>query len=301
MLTSELSLSRDLVDLTFGVHRLVFYTGYVLLAGTFSFWVLVWPEGRRDAKLRGLAAIGTGLVAVCTVLAPLLSMALDARPADTLFHPVDVAAVVLRTAGLAAAVVLLLAVRRHDVLGWRRVLAVAVVVAVGGSMVLQSNAVGGPWQTLKLVATTGHVLAASAWLGGLIALATVLIPREFLTELDLLIPRFSRVATVSIVVLAVTGIIHALAVAQGPWPLLESRYGLVLAIKMAVFGLMLLLGNHGRAYAARVAFKARHHSDTHLKRSMGVHQLAVVMGAELSVAFVALGLTALLVMVAPHP
>lgn len=94
---------------------------------------------------------------------------------------------------------------------------------------------------------------------------------------------------------------HALAVAQGIGPLLGSRYGLVLAIKTAVFGLMLVLGNHGRAYAARVAFRARHQSEGQLKVSAGVHQLAVVMGAELSVAFVVLGLTSLLVMVAPHP
>ncbi|MGI8457894.1 MAG: CopD family protein [Propionibacteriaceae bacterium] len=294
-------LSHDVVQLLFGMHRLVFYTGYVLLAGTLSFWILVWPDGNRNERLRGLAGIGAILVLICTVLAPILLVGLDDRPLAAALDPLTVVAGVLRIAGLGGAWVLLRAVRDLPVRGSRRALAVGVVLSVGISMVVQSDAVGGSWQTLKLVATAGHVLAASAWLGGLLALAAVLIPREFLVELDLLIPRFSVVATISIGTLAVTGVIHAVAVAHGIEPLLTSRYGLVLAIKMAVFGLMLVLGNHGRRYAARVAVRARRQSESQLKVSVNVHQLAVVMGAELSVAFVVLGLTSLLVMLAPHP
>ena len=103
------------------------------------------------------------------------------------------------------------------------------------------------------------MLATAAWLGGLVALAAVLIPRENLQELDRLIPRFSVVATVSVIILVATGTVHALAVAGGIGPLVSSRYGLVLLIKVAVFGLMLVLGNHGRHYAARVAFRRVHH------------------------------------------
>jgi putative copper export protein len=77
------------------------------------------------------------------------------------------------------------------------------------------------------------VLATAAWLGGLVALAAVLIPRENLQELDRLIPRFSIVALFSVVTLVVTGTIHALAVAGGIDALVGSRYGLVLAIKVA--------------------------------------------------------------------
>lgn len=294
-------LSHDVVQLLFGIHRLVFYAGYILLAGTLSFWVLVWPDGHRDERLRGLAGMGAVLVLACTVLSPILLVGLDGRPLAAAVDPLTVVAGVLRIAGLVGAGVLLHSVRNLPVRGPRRALAAAVVLTVGISMVLQSDAVGGPWQALKLVATAGHVLAASAWLGGLLALAAVLIPREFLAELDLLIPRFSIVATISICVLAVTGIIHAVAVTHGIGPLLGSRYGLVLAMKTAVFGLMLVLGNHGRRYAARVAVRARHQSESQLKVSVNVHQLAVVMGAELSVAFVVLGLTSLLVMLAPHP
>jgi hypothetical protein len=61
---------------------------------------------------------------------------------------------------------------------------------------------------------------------------------------------------------------HALAVAGGLQPLVTSRYGLVLLVKIAVFGLMLVLSNHGRKYAARVAFSRRHLPDSELGRAV---------------------------------
>ena len=114
------------------------------------------------------------------------------------------------------------------------------------------------WEAAKVAATWLHVLATCAWLGGLVALAAVLIPGEQVHELDQLIPRFSRVAQLSVVTLLVTGIVHALAVAGGVSQLADSRYGLVLLIKVSIFGLMLLMGNEGRKYAARAAFRQLH-------------------------------------------
>jgi putative copper export protein len=136
---------------------------------------------------------------------------------------------------------------------------------------------------------------------GLLALATVLIPGEKVQELDQLIPRFSRVAQLSVVTLIVTGIVHALAVAGGVYQLAGSRYGLVLLIKVSIFGLMLLMGNEGRKYAARAAFRLQHQPPEAPLRAGGISTLAVVMGAELCIAFVILSTTSLLVMVAPHP
>jgi copper transport protein len=120
-------------------------------------------------------------------------------------------------------------------------------------------------------------------------------------ELDQLIPRFSRVAQLSVVTLLVTGIVHALAVAGGVSQLANSRYGFVLLIKVSIFGLMLLMGNEGRKYAARAAFRQLHQPADASVRTAGIPALAVVMGAELCIAFVILSTTSLLVMVAPHP
>ena len=99
----------------------------------------------------------------------------------------------------------------------------------------------------------------------------------------------------------VTGVVHALAVAGGVYQLASSRYGLVLLIKITIFGLMLLMGNEGRKYAARAAFGQSHRHPDATVRGGGISTLAVVMGAELCIAFVILSTTSLLVMVAPHP
>ena len=115
----------------------------------------------------------------------------------------------------------------------------------------------GAAQLARLTALVA-AMATCAWLGGLLALATVLIPGEKVQELDRPIPRFSRMAQLSVVTLTLTGIVHALAVAGGVYQLAGSRYGLVLLIKVSIFGLMLLMGNEGRKYAARAAFRFQH-------------------------------------------
>jgi hypothetical protein len=83
--------------------------------------------------------------------------------------------------------------------------------------------------------------------------------------------------------LVVTGIVQTLAVAGGVYQLASSRYGLVLLIKIAIFGLMLLMGNEGRKYAARAAFRQSHLQPDGPVRAGGISTLAVVMGAELCI------------------
>lgn len=47
-----------MVQLMLGAERVLSYTGYVLLAGTITFWLLVWPNGRNLRRLVGLAMAG---------------------------------------------------------------------------------------------------------------------------------------------------------------------------------------------------------------------------------------------------
>jgi hypothetical protein len=68
-------LNPELLQLALALNRIVTYVGYVLLAGTFAFWSLVWPEGRNDRRLVGLAALGTALMVVGTIGAPVILVA----------------------------------------------------------------------------------------------------------------------------------------------------------------------------------------------------------------------------------
>jgi putative copper export protein len=292
---------HDLVDLALGANRVLTYAGYVLLAGTLTFWSIVWPDGRRNRRLVVLALTGIAAMIMGTLAGPAVQLVFGGRLLGDIVSPLGGAAQLVRLAALVAAMVFLPDIISGAVVGWRRIVALSLVVVIAASMVAQSDAIGGPWEIAKIGATGLHVLATCAWLGGLVALAAVLIPGEKVQELDRLIPRFSRVAQLSVATLVVTGIVHALAVTGGVNQLASSRYGLVLLIKITIFGLMLLMGNEGRKYAARAAFRQSHLKSDAPLRAGGMSTLAVVMGAELCIAFVILSTTALLVMVAPHP
>jgi putative copper export protein len=292
---------QDLVDLALGANRVLTYAGYVLLAGTLTFWSVVWPDGRRNRRLVMLTLAGTAAMIIGTLAGPSIQLIFGGRMLGDVVTPLAGAAQLVRLAALFAAMFFLPDIISGAVVGWRRVVALTLVLTIAASMVAQSNAIGGHWEVAKIAATGLHVLATCAWLGGLVALAAVLIPGEQVQELDLLIPRFSRVAQLSVVTLLVTGTVHALAVAGGVTQLATSRYGFVLLIKVSIFGLMLLMGNEGRKYAARAAFRQLHQPPEGTVRTSSISALAVVMGAELCIAFVILSTTSLLVLVAPHP
>ena len=292
---------QDLVDLALGANRVLTYAGYVLLAGTLTFWSVVWPDGRRNRRLVMLTLAGTAAMIIGTLAGPAIQLIFGGRMLGDVVTPLGGAAQLVRLAALFAAMFFLPDIISGAVVGWRRVVALSLVLTIAASMVAQSNAIGGHWEVAKIAATGLHVLATCAWLGGLVALAAVLIPGEQVQELDKLIPRFSRVAQLSVVTLLVTGTVHALAVAGGVTQLATSRYGFVLLIKVSIFGLMLLMGNEGRKYAARAAFRQLHQPPEGTVRTSSISALAVVMGAELCIAFVILSTTSLLVLVAPHP
>jgi copper transport protein len=294
-------MTQDLIDLALGANRVLTYAGYVLLAGTLTFWCIVWPDGRKNRRLVILALGGTAAMIIGTLAGPAIQLIVGGRLLGDIVTPLGGAAQLVRLAALVAAMLFLPDIISGAVVGLRRVVALSLVLLIAASMVAQSDAIGGPWEVAKIATTGLHVLATCAWLGGLVALAAVLIPGEKVQELDRLIPRFSRVAQLSVATLVVTGIVHALVVAGGAYQLATSRYGLVLLIKISIFGLMLLMGNEGRKYAARAAFRQSHQPPGVPVKAAGIPTLAVVMGAELCIAFVILSTTSLLVMVAPHP
>lgn len=286
-----------MADLLVGAIRVLLYVGFVLLAGTLSFWVLVSPEGHDDARQRLLVVAGMVLVAVTTVIGPVISVLLSgAAPAELISREAGASAV-LRLAVIAVAAAWLPELLDSPTLGRRRVALGGIVVALALTMVTASDAMTGNLVALKIVATLGHLLAAAAWLGGLVVLAVVIVPGNHLDQLDELIPSFSDVAFVSVVTLVVTGTIHALAQAGGPSGLTSSTFGVVLFLKIAVFAGMLVLGNHGRRYVNEFVLR-RARPDAAVPPG-AVNTLAVVMGAELATAAALLAATALLVAVAP--
>ncbi len=89
-------MNRELVELALGANRVMTYAGYVLLAGTFTFWSLVWPEGRSDRRLVVLAVAGTGLLFLGTIGGPGIEMLFGAKLPGDVLTPLSGAALLVR-------------------------------------------------------------------------------------------------------------------------------------------------------------------------------------------------------------
>ncbi|GHH48677.1 copper resistance D family protein [Lentzea cavernae] len=102
----------------------------------------------------------------------------------------------------------------------------------------------------SMVSMELHVLGAAAWTGGLGALIALVAYRKGLLAIAL--PKFSRIATVSLVVVAVTGLFNGLLelvlnpVVPFPRSLFTTGYGLLFLGKLVCAGLIALLGAHVR-------------------------------------------------------
>ncbi len=126
-----------------------------------------------------------------------------------------------------------------------------------------------------------HLLATSAWIGGLAALLPALAaarqaqPAQRSRSLTHLIARFTGVATGAVVILAATGTFAALQHMSAVSELWTTTYGRALLIKLGLFGVLLLLGGFNRWYL-----------HPRLSRSGGESRLRVMqrsIGAEIGV------------------
>lgn len=288
-----MQLANEFYTVALASSRTALYVGFVLLVGSVVFVTWLWPEGRIERALHRLIAFGWLLMVVGTIATPLL---VTEHLGWSAFGGREGANSLVRLALLMLAASFLLDLLRSA--GHHRVIASLWCFAVIQTMVLSSDAVGGNWQTVKIIATTGHLIATAAWLGGLLALVSVLVHREQLETLHDVLPRFSLVAIGSVITLVVTGTLHALAIAGSVGALFETGYGAMLAVKLGVFALMLLLGNEGRHYAERIAKRKVSEMDETTSES-GVSVLATALGAEFAFAVAILGITALLVRAVP--
>jgi copper transport protein len=145
---------------------------------------------------------------------------------------------------------------RQGLSAWDLAISAGSLLLLGQSLSSHAAAVtGSAAQVLGLpvpvIADWVHLTTASAWAGGLAFMALVLFPalrslgvtgdsrREFLARS---VPRFSRLAIISVVALAVTGTYNLLLHTTDLGAILTSEYGQVLLIKIAAFLVLVGLG-----------------------------------------------------------
>lgn len=216
------------------------------------------PPGLRGAGIildrtdRALVTVAGGWLVL--VLAGITFRAADAfgRPVSSL-SGADLALWAGRLAagrgmvltGLCAAVVLglaIVALRRPDLVPGRVALVAALlgVVTPAGT----GHAGSAPDHQLAVIASALHVGAAALWVGGLGAMLVLVAGRRSL--LDPALPRFSRLAGVCVVAVALTGVLSAQVRLPSWEALFTTGYGGLVVAKTACLVLLAGLGGLAR-------------------------------------------------------
>lgn len=112
------------------------------------------------------------------------------------------------------------------------------------------HAAGASGHDLATSSMVVHLVGAAVWIGALAALAVVV--RWVGTDLSASVARYSVIAGWCFVAVAVSGLVNGL-LRTGGWSDLTSAYGVLLLAKVALFGLLGLLGlAHRRAVIPRL-------------------------------------------------
>ncbi|HKY77342.1 MAG TPA: copper resistance protein CopC [Acidimicrobiia bacterium] len=281
--------------------RLVGYVSLAVLVGGTVLLVGLWPEGATEERARGLLWVGLA-GALCSTLLTLglKGAGLKGLTAVSAFRP-DVISVLFGThfanVLLTRVALLLVAVALLAILARRPERAVRssawqVTASVVGAAIVATHCLTGHASaagTGAVVAALAHVSGAAVWLGGLVMLAVVVVPRARSEERHLVIPGFSALAEKSVALMAVAGVAQFILLEPGWRGLAASGWGQLLFAKLVLVAFVLALGSKARSFTRR-----------HLIRMVAdgtasLRPLAATVAAELTLAIGVLTATALLV------
>ncbi|MGY1499120.1 copper resistance protein CopC [Streptomyces sp. QTS52] len=252
----------------YDIVRYLAYAALALLVGTVVFVLLCRPSSTDP--LRRLVLTGWWTLLVATVALLLVRGPYEAGTAPTSAFDLSTLertatsrpglALLARLALLAATAVLLTVVvrrrrRADDETGDR---AKPVLLAVGGVLALgltltwaaAEHASAGIQVPVAMTSSVLHLLAMSAWLGGLAALLTLLQAEEPLPAST--VARFSRLAFASVAVLTLTGVYQAWR-GLGSWDAITgTSYGRILIAKVCAVALLLVAAGFSRRWTGQL-------------------------------------------------
>ena len=129
---------------------------------------------------------------------------------------------------LVSAVLCGLAVRRGDSVPAELRAAVALFALL--PLPVTGHATGWQWHDVTMISMELHVMAAAAWTGGLGAVIALVAANRSLLARTL--PRFSRLATACVLVVAASGLVNAVVELAPEFDLFATGYGVVLVLKV---------------------------------------------------------------------
>jgi len=299
--------------------RLLHYAATVSLEGTFVFWCLIaWPafhrtkasqtfQARLDRRLFALAWASL-IVALASGGAWLVIVAshMSGMPLSAVLRGPIVSIVLTQTRfgedwALRAVLVVVLAgclvvqgLTRKRVAGWIGLLAAAAFIASLAWAGHGAAAEDVPFDAIHLPADILHLLAAGAWLGGLLPLVLLLAQArgdgspEAVTVARAATLRFSKLGISSVGTLLATGLVNTWFLSGSVPALLGTLYGQLLLVKVALFATMIAVaGVNQLRLAPRLADVASEAAlrlralrqlgrNASIEASLGVFVLAVV-------------------------
>ncbi len=245
--------------------RCVDYFGMTLFAGGLFFFAFLWPPGAEHSRARKVVGIGWLLGLAGTVAGLGLQGAWAAqRPAADLFDW-DLLGQVLDTqfgrVWFAKALLWLLAgVVLADLLQRGRSAAKSTAWRVGAGVVtlgllrttgLTGHAVESGRPLLTQVADLVHLAGICAWIGGLAVLLFGVLSRRDPGELAAVVPRYSRLAMLSVLAVVVAGVVLAWQTV-GSWDRLSTTdYGRTLLVKLLVLAFVLVIAQGSKSWVSR--------------------------------------------------
>ncbi|WP_018320181.1 CopD family protein [Bradyrhizobium sp. WSM2793] len=180
------------------------------------------PSAVASVGALGLDLLGLPLAALATAAPWKVALATSAGPAL-----------------LVAVLAMLLALIALRSAWYARALAIMALVGVGLSLAMTGHAATAPPEALTRPAIFLHGLGVTIWIGALAPLVA-LVSKPTIATLAI-VNRFSRIAALAVGVLALTGLALAIVQLEKPGALVETRYGLILSVKLVlVTGLLAL-------------------------------------------------------------
>lgn len=294
--------------LALGVSRFLGFAALMVLLGGSVFFLLLWPAG--ITRLRGLLVAATLVEGVAAGLALALqgpyaagkglSSTFDRELLSSVLDSQYGQATAWRGALCVVLLLVLLVVRRRP-----RVVAgigVGLGLACAATWSRAGHAGVGEWQPITFLSDLTHLLAVSVWVGGLLILVVGMRGRWTEPHSARILPGWSRLASVAVVVLIASGTFASIREVGELGALFSTRYGGLLISKIALVGLMLLFALIGRAVVRQHHSKSTARVDSEPHTQPTEDHLAALRRStaiEAVLAAVVLAVTAILVNTTP--